>query len=89
MFKFQRARLQPADSESSGSGKSSGDSLGEETRAPQKTKKLMASLKDFEPESELDRNLLLGLLLRDVSKWKHPKRSQSGPPIYLSEFTER
>ena len=51
MLKFQRARLQPAESESSGSGKSSDDSLGEETRAPMKTKKLMDSLKDFEPGS--------------------------------------
>ena len=50
----------------------------------------MDSLKDFEPESQLDRDLLLGLLPRDVFKWKQPKRSQVGPPIYLSEIiTER
>ena len=51
MFNFQRARLQPAESESSGSGKSNDDSLGEESRAPKKIKKLVDSLKDFEPES--------------------------------------
>ena len=72
MFKFQRARLQLAESESSGSDKSSEDSLGEELRAPKKTRKLMDSLKDFEPESQLDRDLLLGLLLRNVSKRKQP-----------------
>jgi len=51
MFKFQRARLQLAESESSGSGKSNDDSLGEESRATIKTQKLMESLKDFKPES--------------------------------------
>ena len=75
LFKFQRVRLQ-AQSESDGSDKSSDESAEEASRDPKKVKHLLNRLKGFEPKSQLDRDLLLGLLLRDVSKAtpKHAER---------------